>query len=150
MFDAAERLRLVLAASAGISELREPASRPGPGRWSPIEILGHLVDSAVHNLVRFTEAATADAPYPVRGYGQDALVAVNAYRDADLAEVSSLWRSLDVRIAQVLAALPAASLSSAVVLPGGEEATLGYLAADYLAHLEHHLAQVGIHVPPAC
>ncbi len=31
-------------------------NKPAPGKWSKQEILGHLIDSAINNLKRFTDA----------------------------------------------------------------------------------------------
>ena len=39
-----------------------------PGKWSKKEILVHLVDSAIHNLVRFTEINYVEKPYQHRPY----------------------------------------------------------------------------------
>ena len=38
----------------------ESAVRPAPGKWSPREIIGHLVDSASINHQRFVRAAFQD------------------------------------------------------------------------------------------
>ena len=52
-----------------------------PGKWSPREIIGHLIDSASNNHQRFVRALFQDdLVFP--GYDQDAWVAAQAYRDA--------------------------------------------------------------------
>lgn len=38
------------------------ALRPGPGKWSPREVLGHLVDSACNNHRRFVMAQAPGLP----------------------------------------------------------------------------------------
>ena len=53
---------------------------PAPGKWSPQEILGHLIDSAINNLRRFTEIQFLPQPFTVVGYKQDDLVIVNNYQ----------------------------------------------------------------------
>lgn len=41
------------------------ALRPGPGKWSPREIIGHLIDSASNNHQRFVRGQLA-GPFSVR------------------------------------------------------------------------------------
>lgn len=43
----------------------ELLSKPAPGKWSKLEILGHLIDSAINNLKRFTEIQFLPQPYKV-------------------------------------------------------------------------------------
>lgn len=57
------------------------STRPASGRWSPREVLGHLVDSASNNHQRFVQASLGE-PLRFSGYDQDAWVAVQGYRAA--------------------------------------------------------------------
>jgi DinB superfamily len=54
----------------------DTASRPrGPGKWSPKQLVGHLIDSAVNNHARFVRAQLQDdLVFP--GYDQDGWVRV--------------------------------------------------------------------------
>src|ERR1700741_3098238 len=54
---------------------------PAPGKWSRQQVLGHLIDSALNNLKRFTEAQVKEQPYEIIAYPQDGLVATNHYQD---------------------------------------------------------------------
>src|SRR5215203_4736341 len=49
-------------------------------KWSKQEILGHLIDSAINNLKRFTEIQFLPQPYTVISYKQNELVTVNDYQ----------------------------------------------------------------------
>lgn len=42
-----------------------------PEKWSKKEILGHLIDSGINNLQRFTEIQYESKPYKIRKYKQD-------------------------------------------------------------------------------
>ncbi|WP_461053647.1 DinB family protein [Spirosoma arcticum] len=112
-----------------------------PGKWSRKEILGHLIDSALNNLKRFTDAPLADRPYLLQGYQQDDLVEVNRYQQLPLAHLLTLWSSLNVQIVYVTEALPVDSLSKQIRFSQSDvpDRTLGWLIEDYVAHLEHHL-----------
>ena len=73
-----------------------------PGKWSKKEVLGHLVDSAVHNLVRFTEINYVEKPYRHRPYNQIDLVNLNHYQTKDIEELNQLWLSLNRQIIGIM------------------------------------------------
>lgn len=112
-----------------------------PGKWSRQEILGHLIDSALNNLKRFTDAQFGAVPYLVQGYDQNRLVEVNQYQHLPLAHLVALWRSLNEQILYVAEAIPTETLDRPIRLsnPVESEKTIGWLIVDYVYHLEHHL-----------
>ena len=76
---------------------------PKPGKWSPSEIIGHLIDSASNNHQRFVRAQFQDdLVFP--GYEQDAWVDTQKYRDAPWHEIVTLWRHVNLHIARVMEA----------------------------------------------
>jgi len=126
--------------------------RPGPSKWSPREIIGHLIDSASNNHQRFVRAQfQEDLVFP--GYAQDAWVSVQKYQEAPWNELLALWRSFNLHIARVMEAAPEDQrlrkrkhhnlyeLAWRAV-PRDTPATLDYFMADYVAHLQHHLDQI--------
>ncbi len=120
----------------------ELTAEPAPGKWSKKQILGHLIDSAVNNLRRFTEIQFSSRPYPIQTYNQDELVKANDYQNADIQELIILWLSLNRRIQQVMLLQTEQTLSYPIILPGGENADLRFLMLDYVDHLEHHVRQI--------
>jgi|TARA_R110000737_G_scaffold264685_1_gene272514 hypothetical protein len=62
-----------------------------PKKWSKKEILGHLIDSGINNLQRFTEIQFSDRPYVIRKYNQNELVIVNDYQNAEIKEILDFW-----------------------------------------------------------
>lgn len=118
--------------------------KPAPGKWSKQEILGHLVDSAINNLKRFTEIQFLPQPYQVVAYRQNESVVVNAYQQIPLQHLLDLWKALNQQIIYVVQHISKEKLSYAVDPQYGnkELKTLGWIICDYVAHLEHHLAQV--------
>ncbi len=116
---------------------------PGSG-WTKQEILGHLIDSAVNNLHRFTRAQVEPEPYPVVAYPQVDLVRINRYAGRPAERAAALWRELNPQIAGVVDAFDSAAEARRVTLPDGAESTLGWLAADYLDHMEAHLRDMGL------
>ena len=120
----------------------EISQKSSPNKWSKKEILGHLVDSGINNLQRFTEIQFSDKPYKIRNYQQDDCVIANDYQNAELKEILNLWVSLNVRILLVVRRLPEASLDFEIVLDDGETSDLRFLIKDYVDHLQHHLNQI--------
>ena len=151
----AARLRATIAASeprlVALTEA-DTVRRPAPGKWSPREIIGHLIDSASNNHQRFVRAAsTEDLVLP--GYDQERWVEVQDYQQAAWAELVAFWAAFNRHIARVMASIPEDArtrprqrhnlheVAWQPVAPT-QPATLGYFMNDYVDHLEHHLRQV--------
>ena len=128
------------------------ARRPGPGRWSPREVLGHLVDSASNNHQRFVRGQWQEG-LVFDGYDQDAWVAAQGYQDTAWPNLVTLWSSYNRHLARVMAAAPAAVREAPRIahnldrlayrpVPADQPATLAYFMDDYVDHLEHHLQQI--------
>jgi DinB superfamily len=126
--------------------------RPAPGKWSPREIIGHLVDSASNNHQRFVRTRERD-DLVVEGYEQDGWVAAQRYQDAPWTELVMLWLTYNRHLARVMAATPTADRERTRTQHNLDQrayrsvardhaTTLDYFMNDYVDHLEHHLAQV--------
>ena len=150
-----DELRVAIAASyPALEEMSEAQSKlePAPGKWSPREIIGHLVDSASNNHQRFVRARFQESLVFLT-YDQDDWVRVQGYRDAPWHELLSLWKNFNLHIARVMELTPveerirprAEHNLDALAwkpIPRTQPATLDYFMADYVAHLKHHLAQI--------
>lgn len=151
---APERLRAAVAVALPRLARIDGASagqRPAPGRWSPKELVGHLIDSAANNHQRFVRARFQDdLAFP--GYDQDAWVAAQGYADARWTELVDLWRAYNLHLARVIERLPPelatrpgerGDLVPIAFRPPPERPTLAWFAHDYVDHLEHHLRELG-------
>ena len=118
--------------------------RPAQGKWSKQEILGHLIDSAINNLKRFTEIQFLPQPYTVISYRQNELILVNAYQNLPLQHLLDLWQSLNRQIVFVVKVIPDDKLNYPVdpQYESKEMKTLGWIIGDYVAHMEHHFRQI--------
>ncbi len=114
---------------------------PAPGKWSKQELLGHLIDSAMYNLKRFTEAQFIQQPYTIIPYQQNELVAVNQYQHLPITHLLHLWNTLNQQIIFIIKAIPAEMLKYEVVPQYNATGiqTLAWLFCDYVAHMDHHL-----------
>ena len=120
----------------------ELAQKPSPEKWSKKEILGHLVDSGINNLQRFTEIQFENKPYKIRKYNQDELVKANDYQNAELEEVVNFWLAINRRILYLMKQQTDDTLNYEIVLDSGDISDLKFLIEDYVDHLEHHLKQL--------
>lgn len=113
------------------------------GGWSYKQLIGHLIDSAANNHQRFVRAAL-QGELVAPGYDQAGQARVQATQQADWPTLVTLWASYNRYLAHVIAHLPEDQLSAMCRIGNGEPVTLKFLVDDYLAHLKHHLQQIGL------
>ena len=130
----------------------DAARRPGAGKWSPKEIVGHLIDSASNNHGRFVRAQLQD-DLVFEGYRQAEWVRVEGYQDRKWADLVLLWQALNHHLAHVMETADPDALSRPRTrhnldalawrpIGRGEPATLEYFMRDYVGHMKHHLRQL--------
>lgn len=120
--------------------------------WAPIEILGHLVDSACNNHRRFVLAQLKD-DLIFDGYEQDRWTSSQNYFEEDWNSLVQLWKYYNYHIIHLCKQIPQNILEQKRASHNLNEiswkkvdkntpATLEYLITDYFGHLKHHIAQV--------
>jgi hypothetical protein len=107
------------------------------GKWSAKEVIGHLTDSAVNNLRRIMLLQIESGP-SLSGYEQMAWVGLQHYAEREWSQVLALWFALNEHVAWTIRHAEPDRLANRGVVEG-EPLTLGFLIADYVAHMEHHL-----------
>jgi len=144
MKDAATDLRSTLAAVLprlrAIDEARASLPR-GEGKWSPKEILGHLIDSAANNHQRFVRAQMA-REIVLPGYEQERWVEGQGYQERPWSDIVVLWQALNLHLAHILERLPASARTTICRIGANPPLDLEVIVRDYLAHLRNHLNQV--------
>ena len=144
----------IVGATVRLRDITPEASRHkiADDDWAPIEILGHLVDSATNNHQRFVRAQfTDDLAFP--GYEQERWVSSQKYLDESWPELIQLWSSYNLHLSHLFSVIPADVLTKSRTkhnldqialkpLPTDKSATLEYLIRDYADHLRHHLKQI--------
>ena len=117
-------------------------TKPSANKWSKKEIIGHLIDSAQVNLQRFVRC-TYEENFKLM-YAQDEWVAAAHYQDAAIKEILDLWILLNRQIIRVLSNYPDTRVNTLCDTGKNEISlhTVEWLAADYVVHMKHHLAQI--------
>lgn len=149
------RLRAALDAAEpalrAISET-DSARSPAPGKWSPRQVIGHLIDSATNNHQRYVRGALQDdLVFP--GYEQDRWVELQQYQQAKWGDLLTFWLAYNRHIVTVMAAVPDDVRRRARARHNLDEiatrapqtpdqATLDFFMNDYVDHLEMHLRQI--------
>jgi len=129
----------------------ESGQAPAPGKWSPKEIIGHLIDSAANNHQRFVRVQIDDG-ISTPGYAQEDWVQLQYYREESWENLLTLWRSYNLHLVHVVGNMSSEMLNRKITKYESAEIswiavpednfTIEYLITDYLGHLRHHLAQI--------
>jgi hypothetical protein len=144
----------ILATEKRLREITEEQSeiRPSVNKWSKKEILGHLIDSAFNNTIRFvTGQVKTDFVFP--GYDQNFWVDVQKYQDRNWFQLIDLWKFSNLHIWDIVKQIPEEVLLKQFYKHNLDEiawkvvnrykpVNLEYLILDYIGHLKHHLNQI--------
>ena len=121
-----------------LAEQHAAVTPNGGASWSPKQELGHLIDSAVNNHVRFVRASLepkVEAP----GYQQDGWVDLHGYQEWPWPRVIACWESQNAQLVELIQRIPAARLETPCSIGGSAPVTLRFLIEDYTLHMRHHI-----------
>jgi hypothetical protein len=121
-------------------------------KWSPKEIIGHLIDSAANNHQRFVRAQFTDE-LVFAGYEQENWVRVQNYQGEGWTELVQLWRLYNQHILHLVSLIPEETRTrlrskhnlhqiASDTISENEPVTLDYFIRDYLDHMNKHLTQI--------
>lgn len=155
MNDLARKLNSVLESTEEklrtINE-QQSAKKSSPEKWSSKEILGHLIDSSVNNMIRFVNGQfKSDLVFS--GYDQNKWVEAQNYQNAEWKFLIDLWKMNNLQLVRLIGSIPDNALKKSTMnhnydqitwkeLSKNESATLEYLVDDYIGHMKHHLNQI--------
>lgn len=122
------------------------------GKWSPKEIIGHLIDSAANNHQRFVRAQFNDE-LAFSGYEQEDWVRVQGYNQEPWQQLVQLWKHYNLHLVHLMSLVPEQARTKPrtthnldqiawQTVAARESVTLEYFMRDYLAHLKNHLRQI--------
>jgi DinB superfamily len=120
----------------------ERASLPrAPGKWCAKEELGHLIDSAANNHIRFVGGAL-EPQFVGPGYAQDEWVRLHGYRAMRWDAIVDFWFSYNQFLAELVDKIPEARLETECLISTHRPVTLRFLIEDYILHMQHHIDQL--------
>jgi hypothetical protein len=122
------------------------------GKWSPKEIIGHLIDSASNNHQRFVRAQFSD-DLIFAGYEQEGWVRVQNYQGEPWSELVQLWKLYNQHILHLMSLIPEETCLklrykhnlhqiASDSLTEDEPVTLDWFMRDYVDHMKKHLGQI--------
>jgi hypothetical protein len=125
------------AAVAGLTR-EELTARPGPGKWSILEVVIHIVDSDCISIDRMKRILTEDNP-PLLYADETAYVDKLFTHDQDLEDSLVLLEVGRRQWARVLRKLPDEAFARTGQHNRRGAVTLGGMVASYVEHIDDHL-----------
>ena len=110
----------------------------GPASWSPKQELGHLIDSAANNHIRFVRAAL-EGEFHGPGYAQDDWVHIHGYQNMPWEAIVGLWLQYNSLLARLVARIPGSRMQTQSFIGSAAPVTLAFLIEDYVVHMRHHI-----------
>jgi hypothetical protein len=128
---------------ACLRQITEPESavKPAPREWSKKEELGHLIDSAANNHIRFVRASI-EPEFRGLGYQQDDWVRLHGYQEMAWTDIVDFWRRYNDFLVGLVRRIPDEKLLTPCVVSESAPVTLKFLIEDYVLHMQHHLDHI--------
>ena len=117
----------------------ELTARPGPGKWSILELVLHLTDSDCIAIDRMKRMLTEDNP-PLLYADESAYVELLCSHEQSLEDALMLFEAGRRQFARVLRALPDEAFDRRGTHNHRGVLTVGGSVKDYIDHVDHHLA----------
>jgi|SRR5450755_4135106 DinB superfamily len=129
--------------SAQLSRLTEAdaAVKGSSPVWSKKEELGHLIDSAANNHVRFVRASL-EPEFRGPTYQQNGWVDRHGYNEMPWKDIVEFWRRYNAILAAVVRRIPEDRMQTPCVIGDSAPVTLRFLIEDYVLHMQHHLDHI--------
>lgn len=136
----AETIARELPSLRTVTEERASMAR-APGKWSAKEELGHLIDSAANNHIRFVRGAI-EAEFRGPGYSQNDWVRLHGYSNMQWETIINLWFQYNTLLVGLVDRIPEDRLKALCFIGTSPAVTLRFVIGDYILHMQHHIDQL--------
>ena len=136
----AETIARELPSLRTVTEERASMAR-APGKWSAKEELGHLIDSAANNHIRFVRGAI-EAEFRGPGYSQNDWVRLHGYSNMQWETIINLWFQYNTLLVGLVDRIPEDRLEALCFIGTSPAVTLRFVIEDYILHMQHHIDQL--------
>jgi len=133
----AETIQRELPSLRTLTEERASMAR-APGKWSANEELGHLIDSAANNHIRFVRGAI-EAEFQGPGYSQNDWVRVHGYSYMQWETIINFWFQYNTLLVRLVDRIPEDRLEALCVIGTNPAVALRFVIQDYILHMQHHI-----------
>ena len=131
----------IFSARFALMDIETVRFKPSEERWSIIEVLGHLVDSAANNHQRFVRALQTDSlEFPK--YDQNKWVKCQFFSESNWDDLVQFWKLYNLHLAHIIRRIPDEKMRVKCAIIPNEPVSLSFLIEDYLVHLKHHLNKI--------
>jgi len=120
---------------------QDASRKPSASVWSKKEELGHLIDSATNNHVRFVRA-TLELDFSGPGYMQDEWVRLHGYQEMPWDAIIDFWQHYNHFLAGLIKRIAEDRLPARCMIGDSAPVTLKFLIEDYTLHMQHHLDHI--------
>jgi hypothetical protein len=124
-----------------MSEEQAAAVPAGATSWTRKQELGHLIDSAINNHVRFVRA-TLEGQFAGPSYNQNGWVELHDYNSLPWTTLLAFWAGNNALLTHLIASIPEDALGAPCTIGENDSVTLGFIMQDYILHMQHHLDHI--------
>jgi hypothetical protein len=121
-----------------VTEERAMVHPAGPESWSPKQELGHLIDSAANNHIRFVRAAL-EPEYRGPGYAQNNWVVLHGYQQMPWQSIMDFWFQYNRFLVHLIAQISESNMQTPCFIGSGKPMSLACVIEDYVLHMQHHV-----------
>jgi hypothetical protein len=136
----AEAVRRETPELQALSEPFVSAARPNR-TWTRKEELGHLIDSAANNHIRFARGAF-EPEFHGPSYNPDAWVNTHGYQKRSWSDLVAFWSQYNLFLEELVQGIPYPQLNILCHVAKSPPMTLRFLVEDYIIHMQHHVDQI--------
>ncbi len=136
------RARLAAAEAELRSITEAQAEEPyRPDAWTRKQVVGHLLDSAINNHIRFV-VGSLEGEFTGPAYDAQGWVRAHDYGKFSWPALLEIWKAHNTLLVEVVRQVPEDRLDAQCRIGADQPVTLRFVIEDYLHHMDGHVAEI--------